>query len=112
MAAPSQLEINNMKVWSLYKHYFKERDLYVGYGRDIVARIRPTVQKPPTSATFVALAVTKDDIAAVLFMFLSRNPRWLAYLGTKGHMTGAVNIAMTDTMARFIAWEGYLDMIK
>jgi hypothetical protein len=44
--------------------------------------------------------------------FLLRDPHWTAYLQRKAHMTGPVNYVMTDIMARFIAWEAYVDITK
>jgi hypothetical protein len=36
----------------------------------------------------------------------------MAYLRSKAHMTGLVHLVMTDTVARFIAWEAYADITK
>jgi len=63
-------------------------------------------------AQLVTITVTEHDIAAGLLACLSKDTRWMAYLGLKAHMTAPVNMIMTDTMARFIAWDGYADIIK
>jgi hypothetical protein len=109
MAAPNPVEIANLKTWSLYSHYFRKRGLYIGYGRAIVAGVQTMLR---VTSTAQRATVTEDDIAAGLIVFLNKDANWLAYLGRKTHMTGVVKIAITDTMARFIAWEGYADMTK
>jgi hypothetical protein len=110
MAAPSITEISNMRVWSLHGHYFNNRSMYVQQGKAIVAAIRVMLQKAtqtqPTSAT-----VSEADIAAAFRTWLMNDKNWLAYLAKKSHMTSPVVITMTDTMARFIAWEAYADII-
>jgi len=116
MAKPSVVEIQNMKVWSLHGHYFKNRSMYVAEGRAIAAGIRAILQKsqpqtsqspPPTTPT-----VQEADIAAGFLSFLNNDKNWTAYLGKKGHMTATLKVVMTDTMARFIAWEAYVDITK
>jgi hypothetical protein len=102
--APSATEISNMKVWSLYQHYINNRPMYVQQGRAIVSAIQVMLQKAaqtqPASAT-----VSEDDIAVSFRAALLNDKNWTTYLAKKSHMTGPVNFVMTDTMARFIAWE-------
>ena len=111
MVAPSSTEMSNMKVWNLHTHYFNNRPMYVQQGRAIVAAIRTMLQKAaqtqPANAT-----VSEDDVAASFRVWLLNDKNWTAYLSKKTHMTGAVTVMMTDTMARFIAWEAYVDITK
>jgi hypothetical protein len=111
MAAPSTTEISNMKVWSIYQHYFNNRPMYVQQGRGIVAAIRTMLQKVPQIPP-VSVTVFEDDIADSFRTWLLNDGNWGAYLRKKSHMTPAVHITMTDTMARFIAWEAYVDITK
>jgi hypothetical protein len=110
MAGPSQVEIANMRTWSIYSHYFQRRQMYVTYGRAVAAGIRTILQKaqaqPPN------LNVTEDELASGLLTFLLVDAHWTAYLGRKAHMTGPVRLVMTDTLARFIASEAYADITK
>lgn len=113
MAAPSIIEIANMKVWSLYTHYFRNRDMYVRQGKAIVAAIRVMLQKMPAAqGQSGSPTVYEDDIAASFRVWLLNDKNWTAYLAKKAHMTHAMLLTMTDTMARFIASEAYADIIK
>jgi hypothetical protein len=112
MAAPSITEISNMKVWSLHKHYFNNRQMYVLQGRGIVAAIQVMLQKAAAQTQPASATVSEDDIAASFRVWLLNNRNWTAYLAKKSHMTHAVLVTMTDTMARFIAWEAYVDITK
>ena len=58
------------------------------------------------------IVVDEDDIADVLRTWLPTFQYWTAYMDKKAHMGGEVRLAMTDTMARFIASESYADIIK
>jgi hypothetical protein len=107
MAAPSIIEISNMKVWSIYNHYFNNRQMYVQQGKGIVAAIRVMLQKVGAVST-----VSEDDIAASFRMWLLNDKNWTAYLAKKSHMTHAMLVTMTDTMARFVASEAYADITK
>ncbi len=114
MAAPSIVEISNMKVWNLYKHYFSNRRMYVQQGRGIVAAIRVMLQKAVAQAQQPAATATvsEDDIADSLKVWLLSDKNWTAYLAKKSHMTPAAFVTMTDTMARFIASDAYGDITK
>jgi hypothetical protein len=116
MAAPSLIEIANIKTWNIYAHYFRNRQMYVDQGRAIVAGIRSTLQKLQVSAQapsgILTIAVAEDEIAAAFVTFLTKDKNWMAYLGRKAHMTGPVHAVMTDTMARFIASEAYVDILR
>jgi isocitrate dehydrogenase kinase/phosphatase len=111
MAAPNSTEISNLKVWSLYCHYFHNRQMYVNQGRAIVAALRAMQQKAAQTKP-ATNTVPQDDIAASFMAFLMNDANWKAYLGNKHHMTGPVVAALTDSMARFIAWEAHGDMTK
>jgi hypothetical protein len=111
MAAPSTTEISNMKVWSIHQNYFNNRPMYVQQGRGIVAAIRIMLQKVPQTQP-ASVTVPEDDIAASFRTWLLNDRNWGAYLAKKSHMTHAVHVTMTDTMARFIAWEAYVDITK
>lgn len=110
MAVPSQVEIANMRTWSIYSHYYQHRQMYVTQDRAVAAGIRAMLQKaqaqPPN------LNVTEDDIASGLLSFLLADAKWTAYLGKKAHMIAPVRLVMTDTLARYIASEAYVDIIK
>jgi hypothetical protein len=113
MAAPSSVEISNLQVWSLYGHYYKHRRIYVAIGRAVVAGIRVMLSKAQSQAqSQMNLVVPEDDIVIAFRGWLTNDQNWTAYLAKKSHMTGPVHVLMTDTMARFIAWEAYADMIK
>jgi antitoxin component of RelBE/YafQ-DinJ toxin-antitoxin module len=113
MAAPSSIEVSNMKVWSLHGHYIKNRPMYVQQGRAIVAAIRTMLQKAAATQTQpISATVPEDDIATSFRVWLMNDKKWLAYLAKKSHMTGPVVVTMTDTMARFIASEAYVDITK
>src|SRR5271165_5537006 len=114
MAAPSPVEIANMRTWSIYRHYYRHRQMYVAQGRAIAAGIRTILQKAQSHAQAqpLNLTVAEDDIANGFRSFLLNDARWTAYLSTKAHMTGPVHLVMTDTLARFIAWEAYTDITK
>jgi hypothetical protein len=109
MAAPSTIEILNMKVWNLHMHYFNNRQMYVQQGRAIVAAIRFMLMKAghPGNPT-----VPEDDISASFRVWLLNDQNWTTYLSTKSHMPSALLVTMTDTMARFIASEAYIDITK
>jgi hypothetical protein len=111
MAAPSNVEILNMQVWSVHTHYYKYRQMYVAQGRAIVAGIKTMLSKAPPQP-LVTLSVSEDDIASAFLFWLMNDKKWQAYLAKKSHMTGPGQHMMTDTMARFIAWEAYSDLIK
>jgi hypothetical protein len=113
MAAPSSVEISNMRVWSIYAHYYKNKRMYVTQGKAAVAGIRAMLQKAQNQAQVQVVnpVVPEDDIAAAFRLFLMNDKNWLSYMGRKSHMTGPVVLVMTDTMARFIAWEAYTDII-
>lgn len=111
MAAPSNVEISNMQVWSLYAHYYKYRQMYVAQGRAIVAGIKTMLSKVQAQP-FMNVSVSEDDIASTFLNWLTNDKNWRAYLAKKSHMTGPLQHVMTDTMARFIAWEAYSDLIK
>jgi hypothetical protein len=98
-----------MKVWSLYTHDFKRRQMYVSYGRAMVAAIRVMLQAAHQPANAV---VPEDDIAASLRMWLIYDSAWTSYLARKSHMTGRKVQVMTDTMARFIASDAYKDITR
>lgn len=112
MAAPNSVETANMRTWSIYRHYFKNRRMYVLQGKAIVAGIKTILQKSQTHAQTqpVNLTVAEDDIAAAFRGFLTNDKNWTAYMAKKSHMTGPVHLVMTDTMARFVAWEAYSDI--
>jgi len=112
MAAPNPVEILNLQTLSLYRHYFSRRLLYVGYGRAIVAGIRVMLQNAAPTAQLATPTVTEEDIAMGLLAFLNHDANWLSYLGRIPHMSASAKAMVTDTMARFIAWEGYADIIK
>jgi hypothetical protein len=114
MAAPSLVEVSNMKVWNLHRHYFNNRQMYVLQGRGIAAAIRVMLQKAAAAAHTqpASATVSEDDIAASFRVWLLNDKNWTAYLAKKSHMTHAVVVTMTDTMARFIAWEAYVDITK
>ena len=87
--------------------------MYVNQGRAIAAGIRTMLQQAQSSITQAQppiLTVAEDDIANAFRSFLLHDPNWMAYLGSKAHMTGPVHLVMTDIMARFIAWEAYVDI--
>jgi hypothetical protein len=111
MAAPSTIEISNMKVWNLHKHYFNNRQMYVQQGRAIVAAIRVMLQKAAQSQPGNP-TISEDDIAASFRVWLLNDRNWTAYLAKKSHMTHALHVTMTDIMARFIASEAYVDITK
>ncbi len=114
MGAPSPVEIANMRTWSIYGHYYQHRQMYVAQGRAIAAGIRVILQKAFSHAQTqpLNLIVAEDDIASGFRAFLLNDAHWTAYLRRKAHMTGPVHLVMTDTLARFIAWEAYADIIK
>jgi hypothetical protein len=113
MAAPSIIEISNMKVWNLHKHYLYNRQMYVQQGRAIVAAIRVMLQKAASAQSQSGSpTVFEDDIAASFRVWLLNDKNWTAYLAKKSHMTHATLVTMTDTMARFIASEAYVDITK
>jgi hypothetical protein len=114
MAAPSPVEIGNMKTWNIYRHYYRNRQMYVDQGRAIVAGIRSILQKAQsyTQTQPLNLTVAEDDIASGLHSFLLNDAHWTAYLRSKAHMTSPMHQTITDTVARFIAWEAYADIIK
>ena len=113
MAAPNPVEVSNMQTWSVYRHYFKNRQMYVAQGRAIAAGIRAILQKAtPAQAQPVNLNIAEDDIATAFVGFLMIDKNWMAYLQKKAHMTGPIYLVMTDTMARFIAWDAYADITK
>lgn len=111
MVAPSNTEIANLKFWSLYKHYFNHRQMYVRQGKGIVAGIRVMLQKATHTQPASAI-VSQDDIAASFMTWLPNDSNWTAFLAKKSHMTQALQTSMTDTMARFIAWEAYVDITQ
>jgi hypothetical protein len=102
MAAPNPTEIANMRTWSIYKHYYRHRQMYVVEGRAIAAGIRTILLKaqPQPPAQPPNLTVAEDDIAAGFLAFLLYDPHWSAYLHKKA------------TMARFIAWDAYVDIVR
>src|SRR4051812_11378435 len=112
MAAPSLVEIANMRTWNIYRHYYRNRQMYVTQGRAIAAGIRVMLQKAQSQAQALPLNLTvaEDDIAFGFRSFLLNDARWTAYLRSKAHMTGPVHLVMTDTLARFVAWEAYADV--
>lgn len=115
MAAPNPVEISNMRTWNIYNHYYRFRQMYVNQGRAIAAGIRTMLQQAQQSITQAPpanLTVAEDDIANAFRSFLLQDPNWMAYLGRKAHMTGPVNLVITDIMARFIAWEAFVDITK
>lgn len=114
MAAPNQVEIANMRTWNIYRHYFRCRQMYVNQGRAIAAGIRTILQRTQsvTQAQPPNLTIAEDDIASAFRSFLLNDVNWMAYLRSKAHMTGLVHLVMTDTVARFIAWEAYADITK
>jgi hypothetical protein len=114
MAAPNQVEIANMGTWNIYRHYYRYRQMYVNQGSAIAAGIRTILQKVQsiTQAQPPNLTVAEDDIASAFRSFLLNDANWTTYLGRKAHMTGPVHLVMTDTMARFIAWEAYVDITR
>jgi hypothetical protein len=85
-----------------------------GAGRAIAAGIRTILQRTQsvTQAQPPNLTVAEDDIASAFRSFLLNDVNWMAYLRSKAHMTGLVHLVMTDTVARFIAWEAYADITK
>lgn len=112
MAAPSTIEISNMKVWNLHRHYFNNRQMYVQQGRAIVAAIRFMLLKAGSPSQPGNPTVPEDDISASFRVWLLNDKNWTAYLAKKSHMTHALLVTMTDTMARFIASEAYVDITK
>jgi hypothetical protein len=112
--AVNPVEIANMRTWNIYRHYFRNRQMYVDYGRAIAAGIRAMLQKAQsiTQAQPSTLTIAEDEIANAFRTFLLSYPRWTAYLRSKAHMIGPVHLVMTDTMARFIAWDAYADIIN
>lgn len=114
MAAPSPIEIANMQTWSIYRHYYRNRQMYVDYGRAIASGIKMILQKAQSHAQVqpLNLTVPEDDIAAGLRVFLLHDTRWMAYLRRKSHMTAPVHLVMTDTFARFVASEAYIDITR
>ena len=114
MAAPSQVEIANMRTWNIYRHYYRNRQMYVSQGRAIAAGIRTILQQAQliTQAQPPNLTVAEDDIASAFRSFLLNDTNWMAYLGRKTHMTGLVRTVITDAMARFIASEAYADITR
>jgi hypothetical protein len=113
MAAPSPTEIANMRTWSLYGNYYRNRQMYVTQGRAMAAGIRTVLHaQQHAQALPLNLTVAEDDIAVGFRSFLLCDARWMAYLRRKAHTTGPVHLVMTDTMARFIAWEAYTDITR
>jgi hypothetical protein len=112
--AVNSVEISNMQTWNIHRHYFRNRQMYVDYGRAIAAGIRTMLQKAQsiTQAQPLNLTIAEDEIANAFRTFLLNDPRWMAYLRSKAHIIGPVHLVMTDTMARFVAWEAYADIIK
>jgi hypothetical protein len=114
MAAPNLIEIANMRTWNIYRHYYRYRQMYVDQGRAIAAGIRTMLNHAQlmTQAQPPNLIVAEDDIANAFRSFLLNDVNWMAYLRSKAHMIGPVHLVMTDIMARFIAWEAYVDITK
>jgi hypothetical protein len=108
--AVNPIEIANMRTWNIHRHYYRNRQMYVDYGRAIASGIRTMLQK--AQAQPLNLIVAEDDIANAFRSFLLIDSHWMTYLHSKAHMTGPVHLVITDTMARFIASEAYADITK
>lgn len=114
MAAPNPVEIANLQTWSIYRHYYKHRSMYVTQGRAIAAGIRTILQSAQLHAQAqpIILTIAEDDIARAFRAFLLHDARWTAYSRKKAHITYPVHLLITDILARFIASEAYQEIIR
>ena len=96
MPPPTSSEIRELQRWSVFEHYQKYSLKYIIQARIVVDQLPNQVQ-----------ALTQDEIAEGLNVWLSKNSEWQKYLARKIHMSDAEREESTVIMCRLIAYQDY-----
>jgi hypothetical protein len=111
MPAPSLTEYGKLLSLGLIAHYQRNQTWYIQQGKILVAAAKFGV-----SATKVASAAAhvfnQDEVGQMLRLWLMVNSQWQALLQSKPHLPVGQYDALTDAMARHVAYNAYIQIIS
>lgn len=111
MAAPSLTEEAKLLNLGLIAHYQKHRNWYVQQARALVAHARLVVTIVSNTNNGAVHTFTQDEIGQMLNLWLRNNQQWQNLLARKPHLSLSQYDLITDSMARYIAWNDYSAII-
>jgi hypothetical protein len=110
MPAPSLTELGKLAAWGLIRHYQLNPSWYVQQGKLLVAGAKYGVQATKTASGSVYV-FSQEEVGGMLRMWFTVSPQWQALLKSKPHLPVSQYDIITDAMARYVAYDAYLQII-
>jgi hypothetical protein len=111
MPAPSLTEYGKLPSLGLIRHYQRHQSWYVQQGRLLVSGAKFGVSATKT-ASGSAYVFSPDEVAQMLRGWLVGYAQWQALLKSKPHLPFSQHDAITDAMARHVAYDAYIQIIS
>jgi hypothetical protein len=116
MLPPTRTEIMKLNHFSLIGNYRIHRYKYVYEGQTIVHVVRKAIENAMMRQTMVTANyvynITQDEVYSILKDWLPNCERWMKKLRSKWGLPFNDYDPVTDSMARYIAWDAYNLLIQ
>jgi hypothetical protein len=111
MPAPSLTELGKLSSWGLIRHYQQKQSWYIQQGKALVAGAKYGVSTTKTASGSVYV-FSQDEVGQMLRLWLMINSQWQALLKSKPNLPVSQYDTLTDSMARHVAYDAYIQIIS
>ena len=112
MPAPSLTEIGKLSILGLIRHYQARQHWYVQQGKVLLASARVGVSTLTNTNSGAVHVFSQDEVALMLRVWLTAEQQWQALLSNKPHLPVSQYDIITDSMARYVAYDAYIQIIS
>ena len=116
MLPPSNSEIARLRHYSLLRNYQIHRAKYVGEGKIIVSiarnAIEAAMQKQKAVTGNFVYNISDDEVYDVLKKWMPNCKRWEKKVKSKLGLPYRDYDVVTDSIARFMTWDAYSELIR